>query len=270
LVRLNFLFYIPFLLILGIISSLIIALPLSMSITTRTQIAFAQPSAASGISSSSSKPPNIVFILVDNLPQAALPLYGNLDIKTPNINALAKQGITFTNAYSSNGICSPTRATLMTGLMPSQNGLHGALLDNIPEGYGAIREFKTFPHILKGAGYDTALVGKWHIGTLDTISAAGFDYVVSKASGITNSMYNTSIFDNGKSYKVYEPISDFWTQKASDYIANHSTAAKPFFLTLSLSGPYWGPLPIWAQILRTHFTTITIIYQSSNHFQEQL
>ena len=62
---------------------------------------------------------------------------------------LAKQGITFTNAYSSNGVCSPTRATLMTGLMPSQNGLHLALLDNIPEGFGAIREFKTFPQILK-------------------------------------------------------------------------------------------------------------------------
>jgi Sulfatase len=87
------------------------------------------------------------------------------------------------------------------------------------------------------------LIGKWHLGTLNTISAAGFDYVISKASGITTSMYNTSIFDNGKSYKVYEPISDFWAQKASDYIANHSTAAKPFFLTLSLTGPYWGPLP---------------------------
>jgi Sulfatase len=112
-----------------------------------------------------------------------------------------------------------------------------------PKIHSRITFLRVFPQILKGAGYDTALVGKWHIGTLDTISAAGFDYVVSKASGITNSMYNTSIFDNGKSYKVYEPISDFWTQKASDYIANQSTAAKPFFLTLSLSGPYWGPLP---------------------------
>jgi sulfatase-like protein len=116
------------------------------SLNRRIETETAQPAAAAGISSSSSsKPPNIVFILVDYLPPAALPLYGNLDIKTPNINALAKQGITFTNAYSSNGICSPTRATVMTGLTPSQNGLHGALLDNIPGGYGAIREFKTFP-----------------------------------------------------------------------------------------------------------------------------
>ena len=84
----------------------------SLISTSNTQHAFAQSSTTTN---SNAKPPNIVFILVDNLPPAALPLYGNLDIKTPNIDALAEQGITFTNAYSTNGICSPTRASVYTG-----------------------------------------------------------------------------------------------------------------------------------------------------------
>ena len=201
-------------------------------------ITFAQSS-----NDNSNRSPNIVFILVDNLPQSALSLYGNQDIVTPNIDLLAKQGITFSSAYSTNGVCSPSRASIFTGLMPSQHGVHMAFVDNVPQDFGAIEEFLTFPQLLKDANYSTALIGKWHLGPINSISTAGFDYWISKESGLTSSFYNTSVVDNGKSYQVYEPISDYWTNKAIEYIDDHSESVNPFFLTLSLSGPYWGPLP---------------------------
>ncbi len=71
--------------------------------------------------------PNIVFILTDNQAQAILGVYGNMDVKTPNIDRLASEGILFNNVFAANGMCSPTRATLMTGLLPSQHGVHNWL-----------------------------------------------------------------------------------------------------------------------------------------------
>ena len=70
------------------------------------------------------KRPNILFILSDNQPASMLGCYGNPDIKTPHIDRLASEGVRFTRAFASNGLCSPTRATLMTGLIPSQHGIH--------------------------------------------------------------------------------------------------------------------------------------------------
>jgi hypothetical protein len=80
------------------------------------------------------RPPNIVFILSDNQPASAVGCYGNPDIKTPHIDQLAKEGIKFTNVYAANGVCSPTRATLMTGLMPSQHVVHDWLDDRLMPG----------------------------------------------------------------------------------------------------------------------------------------
>lgn len=71
--------------------------------------------------------PNVVFILTDNQGAWTLGCYGNKDIRTPNIDALAADGIRFTHALSSNAVCSPTRATFLTGLIPSQHGVHSFL-----------------------------------------------------------------------------------------------------------------------------------------------
>ena len=73
--------------------------------------------------------PNLVFILADNQPASLLGAYGNSDVRTPNIDQLATEGLRFINAFAVNGMCSPTRATLMTGLMPSQHGVHNWLDD---------------------------------------------------------------------------------------------------------------------------------------------
>ena len=71
-----------------------------------------------------SRVPNVVLILTDNQGAWTLGCYGNPDIHTPNIDRLAAQGMRFTRAFSPNGVCSPTRASLLTGLLPSQHGVH--------------------------------------------------------------------------------------------------------------------------------------------------
>src|ERR1044072_866245 len=89
------------------------------------------------------RPPNLVFILTDNQGAWTLGCYGNPDIRTPNIDRLASEGIRFTRALSSNPVCSPTRATFLTGLIPSQHGVHSFLDQKfmmVPEAYNTLAE----------------------------------------------------------------------------------------------------------------------------------
>ena len=92
--------------------------------------------------SAAAERPNILFILTDNQPASIIGTYGNADVKTPHIDQLAREGVQFNHAYAVNGMCSPTRATLMTGLMPSQHGIHSwlddELLDEWPGGWSAV------------------------------------------------------------------------------------------------------------------------------------
>ena len=109
-----------------------------------------------------------MLILTDNQGAWTLGCYGNPDIQTPHIDRLAREGMLFENCYSSNAVCSPTRATLLTGLIPSQHGVHsylpagGAQIG--PHAYSTIAEFRTLPKILSEAGYTCGLSGKWHLG----------------------------------------------------------------------------------------------------------
>src|SRR5437868_14933509 len=105
------------------------------------------------------RPPNLVFILTDNQGAWTLGCYGNPDIRTPNIDRLAAEGVRFTRALSSNPVCSPTRATFLTGLIPSQHGVHSFLGSEKPnaqmgpDAYCTIGEFASLPKILQQAGY---------------------------------------------------------------------------------------------------------------------
>ena len=111
--------------------------------------------------------PNILFIVADNQPASILGTYGNPDVNTPNIDRLAKEGVRFTNAFAVHGMCSPTRATLLTGLLPSQHGVQDWLddeeMESWPSDWNAIREYRTLPYTLKNRGYQTSLIGKWQM-----------------------------------------------------------------------------------------------------------
>lgn len=107
--------------------------------------------------------PNVVLILTDNHSAWTLGYYGNKDIRTPNIDRLAAEGMRFDRCFSCNAVCSPTRATYLTGLMPSQHGVHSFLGEGSlkgPSAYYTLEEFRTLPGILHDAGYTCGLTGK--------------------------------------------------------------------------------------------------------------
>jgi len=109
--------------------------------------------------------PNVLLIMTDNQSPNLLGAYGNRDIRTPNIDQLARDGLLFAHAYATSGVCSPSRAVLMTGLIPSANGVHNGLPARYAvEDYAAIEEFRNLPQTLADAGYYTGLVGKYHLG----------------------------------------------------------------------------------------------------------
>src|SRR5687768_4353909 len=102
--------------------------------------------------STSARKPNLVFILTDNQGAWTLGCYGNKDIRTPNIDRLAAGGMRFTRALSSNPVCSPTRATFLTGLIPSQHGVHSFLDPKFmmgPEAYNTLAEFTSLGEVMK-------------------------------------------------------------------------------------------------------------------------
>ena len=194
--------------------------------------------AIAGSAAAAEGPPNIVLIVTDNQSEQLLGTYGNQYIKTPNIDALAAEGMRFTRAYATSGVCSPTRATLLTGLLPSQHGVHNGLPSkfDLPD-YAAVEEFRSLPQTLGDAGYNTALVGKYHLGAPQK-SQMGFQYWVTFPTGHTTSFHDVEIIDNGESYALEnEHLTDFWTRKAESFIADQSSQ-KPFFLYLSYNGPY--------------------------------
>ncbi len=182
---------------------------------------------------SSSERPNVVLIVTDNHGAWTLGCYGNPDIKTPNLDRMAAEGVRFTRAFSSNPVCSPTRATLLTGLMPSQHGVHNYLNAK----YNTLDEFDTLPEILGRAGYTSGIVGKWHLGPFDQPGQEGFDHWVVKLGGHTPSFYNTQVIDDTGTKRKIEPhITPFWTEHAVNFIEKNQD--RPFFLYLAYNGPY--------------------------------
>ena len=134
--------------------------------------------------------PNVVFILTDNHGAWTLGCYGNPDIRTPNLDRMAAEGMLFRRAMSSNPVCSPTRATYLTGLLPSQHGVH-SFLDNKymmgPEAYYTLDEFVTLPEILHAEGYVCGLSGKWHLGA-NLTPQDGFSKWITMPFGSTRSL----------------------------------------------------------------------------------
>src|SRR5262245_4456266 len=182
---------------------------------------------------------NLVFILTDNQGAWTLGCYGNPDIRTPNIDRLAKDGTLFTRCFASNAVCSPTRATLLTGLLPSQHGVHSYLRAGAaqigPEAHCTIREFRTLPKVLSEAGYTCGLAGKWHLGG-NLQPQEGFTYWVTMPHGHTTTFYDAEVIEGGKVRKEPTYLTDFWTDHAVKFIEQNRD--RPFFLFLAYNGPY--------------------------------
>ena len=188
--------------------------------------------------------PNILLIMSDNQSPSLLGAYGNQVIRTPNIDQLAAEGMLFERAYATSGVCSPARAVLFTGLIPSATGVHNGLPPQFPiEQYSAIAEYRNWPQTLADAGYKTALIGKYHLGT-HAVPTLGFEHWVTFGGGHTVSFTDVEVFDNGERYNVADAdghLTDLWTRHAVNYIREHDADSGPFFLWLSYNGPYILP-----------------------------
>ncbi len=175
------------------------------------------------------RPPNIIFILVDDQRYDELGFLNPL-LDTPNLDRLAERGVFFENALVTTSLCSPSRATILTGQYMHN---HGVVDNNTPLKAGA----RTFPEMLQEAGYHTALIGKWHMGGLSDEPRPGFDHWVSFAGQgaylPTDRFGNVTQFNiNGERVPQRGYITDELTDYAVEWLESAGDAA-PFFLYLS-------------------------------------
>ena len=175
--------------------------------------------------------PNIIFILVDDLRWDALGCMGHPFVKTPNIDRIAKEGALFRNFFVSIPLCSPSRGSFLTGQYPHTHGV----IDNADHS-ALSHKLITFPRLLHDAGYETACIGKWHMGNDDS-PRPGFDRWVSfKGQGA----YENPVLNvDGKAAKVDGYMTDLLNEHALNFVkAEHK---KPFLLYLphkAVHGPF--------------------------------
>ena len=167
--------------------------------------------------------PNIVFILIDDLRWDELGIAGHPYIKTPNIDRIGKEGAVFRNAFMTTPLCSPSRASFLTGQYAHTHGI----TDNVDRS-AASHQLRTFPYLLHQSGYETAFIGKWHMGN-DDRPRPGFDRWVSfKGQGTYR---DAELNEDGKSVKSSGYITDVLNGYAIEFIKRSHT--KPFLVYLA-------------------------------------
>ena len=167
--------------------------------------------------------PNIVFILIDDLRWDELGIAGHPFIKTPNIDRIGKEGAIFHNAFMTTPLCSPSRASFLTGQYAHTHGI-----TNNVDRSAASHKLVTFPLLLHQSGYETAFIGKWHMGN-DDKPRPGFDRWVSfKGQG---TYLNPDINEDGKSIKPSGYITDILNGYAIEFI--NRPHDKPFLVYLA-------------------------------------
>ncbi|MTW13558.1 sulfatase-like hydrolase/transferase [Pseudoduganella eburnea] len=194
-------------------------------------------------------PPNILFILADDMGWGDLSVYGQTEYRTPHLDKLARQGVRLTQAYSNSAVCSATRFGLITGRY--QYRLRGGLEEPISGtgNHGLPPEHPTLPSLLKQAGYSTALFGKWHLGYLPAFGPlkSGYDSFFGNYGGaIDYFTHKPGVGPNVKEdlYEGEVPVSQvgYYTDLLGDRAANYigkQDRSKPFFLSLHYTAPHW-------------------------------
>lgn len=198
------------------------------------------------------KRPNIILILADDMGYSDIGCYGG-EISTPNIDRLAKEGLSYRQFYNGARSC-PTRASLMTGLYAHQAGMGWMTAADLgrPEYQGYLnRECVTIAEVLQTAGYATYMSGKWHLaserqnlGKMKEYwpNQRGFEQYFGIVEGASN-YFTTTLNRNNDQYKQ-EKSDDFYlttalSDTASMFIENHDFSEKPMFLYLAYNAPHW-------------------------------
>ncbi|UCC82833.1 MAG: sulfatase [Gemmatimonadota bacterium] len=176
--------------------------------------------AARGYSVSPGQRPNIIVIVVDDLRWDELGVAGHPYLETPHIDRLAQEGARFSNAFHAVPLCSPNRASILTGQYPSRHGI----IDNVARNRASHR-LQTFPRTLQDDGYETAFFGKWHMGN-DPTPRPGFDYWAAiPGQGRT---IDPELYEDGRIHTVEGYITDVLTDRAVAFIERDREG--PFFL----------------------------------------
>jgi len=213
--------------------------------------------------------PNIVMILVDDLGYGDLSSYGAMDMKTPNIDKLVASGMRFNNFYANCPVCSPTRASLLSGRYPDLVGVPGVIRTHLTNNWGYMApQAVLLPKLLSRAGYHTAIVGKWHLGLAspNTPTERGFDHFHGFLGDMMDDYYNhrrhgnnymrlgsrKAGFLNNKEIDPEGHATDLFTQWAIDYIRSRLSSTQPFFLYLAYNAPHTPiqPPADWLQRVR--------------------
>jgi len=187
---------------------------------------------------------NVVMLVTDNQSADSLGCYGNVEHETPRVDRLAREGAQFWRAFCTNGLCSPSRASILTGLMPSQHGVHLAMADDdvLPkaEDYDTTREFRSMPQTLRDHGWATAMIGKWHLGN-HRCPGNGFEHWEAFTKGHTTDFYDNLVYADGRTERITDRhIVSYFSDRAVEYIRGRDRD-RPFFLQVNYDGPYVLP-----------------------------
>jgi arylsulfatase A len=191
-----------------------------------------------------SKQPNVVILLADDLGSKDLGCYGG-PVKTPVLDSLAAKGVRFTDFHAGAAVCSPSRATLLTGRQNLRTGIYGVLQDHMHDMHLLEREV-TIAEVLQEAGYSTAHFGKWHVGMTSgkrkkpSLQEHGFDYWFGLSNGAHPNHRNpTNFLRNGKrvgpmkGYSCQIVVSD-----AINWLETKADPDQPFFMNIWFNEPH--------------------------------
>jgi len=210
---------------------------------TLSRRAFLGATGASLLPAQTAPKPNVLLILADDLAAWMLGCYGNPEIKTPNIDRLARMGTRFLNSFVCSPICSPSRATLFSGRAPQQHGIHDFLterpVEKPPQGQKAAPDsFASevlLSDTLSAAGYQCGYAGKWHMGN-DVKPGHGLSFTYTLTGG-ARSYADPDMALNGEVRKEKGFLTELITNQALQFLDGQSKE-KPFFLTLGYLNPH--------------------------------
>lgn len=196
--------------------------------------------------------PNVILILTDDQGSIDVNVYGATDLSTPNLDRLASEGVRFSRFYSGSAICSPSRACILTGMTPHSAGVPGNV-SSIPGNEGMPSSMVTMAEMMKGAGYTTAHIGKWHLGyTENTMPLSqGFDYSFGHMGGCIDNYSHFFYWNGPNRHDLWENAQeifregkffpDLMADKAEAFIRENRK--HPFFLYYAINVPHYPLQP---------------------------
>ena len=203
--------------------------------------------------------PNIVLILADDHGYGDISAHGGPHLQTPNIDRIAAEGMRFTQFYANSSVCSPSRASLMTGRYPDRVGVPGVIRTHPENNWGYFRQDAvTLPSMLKQVDYHTSLIGKWHLGLEPENHPCkrGFDHFQGFLGDMMDDYYTHLRHGNNYMREDLTEIdprghaTDLFTEWAVEAIRGHAHASTPFFLYLAYNAPHTPIQPPEAWINR--------------------